>query len=154
MFNNPEEIIEYIYSQLIIGRSLIAICKDKDVPSRATINKWVAENEEFKTRIARAREEQADYYLDKQIEYIDEATVENYQLKKFQADQLKWVAAKLNQKKYGDKQSVDVAHTLTLADLVQKSYQKQTTIDVTPSNELITQDVPKSQSNDTQEPTD
>lgn len=106
-----QEISDYICEQLAEGRSLISICKDDNAPSRSTINRWIREYEEFGANIARAREEQADYYLDKQIEYTELATGDDYQLRKFQADNLKWVASKLRPKKYGDKLEVKNEHS-------------------------------------------
>lgn len=98
-----QETANYICEQLSIGRSLISISKDTNVPSYATIYRWRKNNKDFDTSIAHAREIQADYFLDKQIEIADNATVEDYLLRKFQADNLKWVASKLQPKKYGDK---------------------------------------------------
>ena len=116
------ELTEKICDRLAEGRSLISICLDDDMPCRSTVNKWIRENEQFCTNIARAREDQADYYLDKQIEYAETATMEDYQLKKFQADNLKWVASKLKPKKYGDSTTVkgDPENPLNLVSIVSK----------------------------------
>lgn len=105
-----------------MGRSMISISADSNVPSYATIHRWRNELPEFDTAIARAREGQADYFLDKQIEYAEIATVEDYQLRKFQADNLKWVAAKLRPKKYGDSTQIKHADAngdkLSMADIL------------------------------------
>lgn len=104
-----KEISEYICDQLAQGHSLISICNNgKGVPSHATVSRWINNYPDFATDIARAREAQADYFLDKQIEFAATATVDDYQLRKFQADNLKWVAAKLRPKKYGD--STQIKH--------------------------------------------
>ncbi len=108
MWDRTPELIDKICDALAEGQSLIKICSTEGMPSRSTVLKWMREDAEFSASIARAREEQADYYLDKQIEYVEGATIEDYQLRKFQADNLKWVASKLKPKKYGDKQTVDV----------------------------------------------
>lgn len=101
----------YICEQLAVGRSLISICEEKLMPDRETVNRWGKKHPDFAAAIAGAREDQADYFLDKQIEISENANAENWQLRKFQADNLKWVAAKLKPKKYGDKQDVAVTHT-------------------------------------------
>src|ERR1700753_2473765 len=85
-----QQIADYICEQIALGRSLISICNEDATPSRSTVHKWIRENEAFRTDIAHAREDQADYYLDKQIEFTESATIEDYQLRKFQADNLKW----------------------------------------------------------------
>lgn len=103
------QISEYICDQLAQGRSLISICNnDEGIPSHATVSRWINKYPDFAINIAHAREAQADYFLDKQIEFAETATVDDYQLRKFQADNLKWVAAKLRPKKYGD--STQIKH--------------------------------------------
>jgi hypothetical protein len=108
MWERTPELVDKICDALAEGQSLIKICSTKGMPSRSTVLKWMREDKEFCASIAHAREDQADYYLDKQIEYAENATIEDYQLRKFQADNLKWVASKLKPKKYGDKQFIDM----------------------------------------------
>ena len=91
------------------------------MPDMRTINRWMREKESFMSEISRARQEQADYFLDKQIEYSKTATQADFQLKRFQSDNLKWVAAKLAPKKYGDKQQIDVNQTISLSALVEEA---------------------------------
>lgn len=118
-----EELMDYICDEMAKGRSLISICtKDDNVPSRTVVNSWLRSNKAFSTRIAQAREDMADYYLDKQIEISESATALDWQVKKFQADQLKWVASKLLPRKYGDKQALEVSGKLSLGELVEQSF--------------------------------
>ncbi len=112
-----QEIQDYICQQLALGRSMISICKESDMPCWDTINKYAKKYPAFSDSIARAREAQADYFLDKQIEFTEMATAEDYQLRRFQADNLKWVASKLAPKKYGEKQNVEVNHKGTVGIL-------------------------------------
>jgi len=112
------EITEAICQGLMAGQSLIQICKKADMPSQSTIYAHMAKNEEFRSIIAGAREAQADYFLDKQIELAKSATIDDWQLKKFQADNLKWVASKLAPKKYGDKTQVDLNTTVDINALI------------------------------------
>ena len=104
-----QDIEDRICEELASGRSLISICAAEDMPSRWTVLRWMRQNDQFATSIARARDDQADYYLDKQIEFTEIATINDYQLRKFQADNLKWVASKLKPKKYGDSTQVKMA---------------------------------------------
>lgn len=97
-----DEIVKAICERVANGESVNAICKDKSMPSRTTVMEWQRENESFRTSIAHAREDQADYYFDKQIEIAESATIEDYQLRKFQADTFKWVAARMKPRVYGE----------------------------------------------------
>lgn len=117
-FADIEQIRETILELIASGKSLNKICEMESMPSRSTVSKWVREDEVFCTSIARAREEAADYFLDRQIELADEATIEDYQLRKFQADNLKWVAAKLQPKKYGDKAQTEVTNNVNITPAV------------------------------------
>lgn len=115
-----KEIEDHICEELATGRSLISISRDKGIPSCATIYRWMKTYPEFAISIARARDDQADYFFDKQIEFAEEATTENYMVKKFQADQLKWVAGRLKPKKYGERLNLDHSGELALTTKEQR----------------------------------
>jgi len=136
-------VAEYICDQLLAGRSMIDICKEKNVPSERTVYYWMEKNEDFCRAITRARSWQADHFLDEQIALAKSATIEDWQLKKFQADNLKWVAAKLAPKKYGDKQTLDVNQTMTLSALVEQAIKIK---DVTPDSIKTIEHAPQSRS--------
>ena len=63
----------------------------------------MAENDEFRARIARAREAQQEYEADYCVEMADKATPENWQLVKLRIWTRQWRAAKLAPRRYGDK---------------------------------------------------
>ncbi len=91
------------------GKSLREICSKPPMPSRASVNRWLNENAEFRDQYARAREEQAEFYADQIISIADEVEEESASVAKakLQIDARKWKAAKLAPKKYGDKVEVD-----------------------------------------------
>ena len=88
------------------GLSLRAICKMEGMPSRTAVLEWLAADVEFAGQYARAREVQADFYLDEIIEIADAsvgkaaAVVQAYRLR---VDTRKWAMTKLAPKKYGEK---------------------------------------------------
>jgi hypothetical protein len=95
------------------ANGLYTICKKNPrLPSHATVRRWIAENEDFRDKYTRAREEQADFIADEIMEISDglsrkkELTHEQIGAARLRMDARKWVAAKLKPKKYGDK--VDV----------------------------------------------
>lgn len=100
--------------------SLRKICERDDMPSKATVLKWLGSNPEFAAQYARAREMQADALFDETLDIADDATndwmkrndpknpgwVENgeaLQRSRLRIDARKWMAGKLRPKKYGDK---------------------------------------------------
>jgi hypothetical protein len=104
------ELGEIICARLMEGEGLSNICKDKMLPTRATVYEWLAsENElckEFANKYMRAREIQADYYADEIIAIADESDSYNHAAQRLKMDARKWYASKLKPKKYGDKLDV------------------------------------------------
>lgn len=119
-----QEIADYICESIADGLSLREICNQEDMPSRATVFKWLNDIEGFSNQYARAREEQAETLADEIIAIIDDAAeplmVEGVPLladgkpimlasqvsvahARLKMDARKWVASKLKPKKYGDK---------------------------------------------------
>lgn len=54
-------------------KSIRAICKLPGMPSKATVFRWLAENEEFRKLYELARDEQAETHLDEVVELADNA---------------------------------------------------------------------------------
>lgn len=117
-----QEIADYIVSQIIGGRDLLDICDhDKCVPWRSTVYEWIGSIEEFRTRIAHAREALADHQAQKVGHLIETTTQANAQAARVKLMGLQWRAAKLNPKAYSDKSDAALNVTLNLAHLVESS---------------------------------
>jgi len=114
------EIAGRICEELIEGKSLREICKAEDMPSASTVCRWLGQHEAFREQYARAREAQADTLFDEILEIADDGT-NDYVIRKgegedvervdhdhiarsrLRVDARKWMASKLQPKKYGDK---------------------------------------------------
>lgn len=59
-----QAVADTICERLSNGESLISICGDKGFPSRPTIIEWTKRDPEFGLQYARAREHQAEYFVD------------------------------------------------------------------------------------------
>lgn len=101
-----------ILDRIAQGESLRAICRDKGMPDKATVFRWLASDEEFATKYARARVQQADAIFEGLADIEDQVLSEE-----LRPDQAKvvlwsrhWRASKLNPKKYGDK--IETTHEL------------------------------------------
>lgn len=115
-----QETADIICERLANGESLRAICLDEDFPNKSTVFRWLAASEEFRDQYARARESQADALFDEILHIADtpetgervkvtedgktETTREDMLgHRRLQIDARKWIASKLQPKKYGDK---------------------------------------------------
>jgi|GEM_PF-1831396 len=85
------------------GLGIINIGKGHGFPHPTSVYRKMADDPQFATRIARARECQQEREMDHCIDLADEATPENYNVKKLQIWARQWRASKLAPKKYGDK---------------------------------------------------
>lgn len=107
------EAIAAIICERLIGdppESLRAICRDPEMPSKSTVLKWVSQHKEFADQYTRAREMQADCYRDEGDEIAKKITSgEEAQIARVQLDWIKWNAARMAPKKYGDKVQNEVS---------------------------------------------
>lgn len=101
-----------ICERIATGEPLTKISVDQDMPSYATVCKWLLEHDEFVDMYARAKSDQADYMADDIVRISDEYPVidENGKLdsawvqwQRNRIEARKWIAAKLKPRKYGDK---------------------------------------------------
>lgn len=114
------------------------------LPSSPTLFRWLNENEAFREQYARAREKRAEHFADEMVEIAD--TCNDPAKGRLQVETRKWIASKLFPRMYGDKQQVEVQHTISetaarvLMELSERAKQKQAierqTIDVTPVHSL------------------
>lgn len=104
-----EALTDAICDLLMDGMSMRKIAEREDMPSRATMLRWLASNETFEAKCARARVFQADLMDDKILETADACTNETAQADKVKISAYQWRASKLNPKKYGD--SVQMKHS-------------------------------------------
>lgn len=118
-----QEKADLICEQLAIGVSLRTVCNQENMPSVATVFKWMRTNEEFLKQYARAKEESADALFEETIDIADDSTndymdkqigetvikvvnQENIQRSRLRVDTRKWMMSKMKPKKYGEKMDV------------------------------------------------
>ena len=112
-----QEMADIICERIAKGESLRKICLDDNMPAHSTILKWLRDIDGFSSQYARAREDQAEFYLDEIIAISDDVTLdeiidgegnprtnhEAIQRSRLKVDTRKWAMSKLAPKKYGDK---------------------------------------------------
>lgn len=131
------KLTDKICERLADGESLRSICSSDGMPRQTTVFRWLAAHAEFRERYARAREAQADALFDECLEIADDArndwmvkngkdsvgwelNGEHVQRSKLRIDARRWMAAKLQPKRYGDKVEVEQTGTLTIVTKEQR----------------------------------
>ena len=87
---------------------MTSIGSDPEMPSVNAIYVALANDEEFRKRIARAREAAQEAEIDRTIDLADSATPETVNMVKLQIWARQWRAAKLAPKRYGDKTQTEI----------------------------------------------
>ncbi len=117
-----------ICERVAAGESLRAVCRDPDLPDRATVHRWTMNNPEFRTQYAEVRESLYQHWAEEILEIADDGTTD-YQLKvarngreymavdqehinrsRLRVDTRKWLLSKLRPGQYGDHVQVDHEH--------------------------------------------
>ncbi len=114
-----EALAAEICRRLAEGETLRAICRDKAMPDKATVLRWLADKKkaDFRDQYTHAREMQADALFDEALEIADYASDdwavdkdgkktldhEHVQRSRLRVDTRKWLMARMAPKKYGDK---------------------------------------------------
>ena len=138
-----KKIADEICERISQGETLLQICRDKHMPCRFTVHKWLLDSEKhyFVDNYARAKDMQADYFfeelldiaedgsndwIEREVESGRKATVpdhEHINRSRLRIDTKKWYLSKVLPKKYGDKHEVvhsgevDHKHTVEVVDL-------------------------------------
>ena len=111
-----QEIFDEICVRIAEGESLRKICKDEKMPSLVAVWKWLNNSEELVKQYTRAREEQAETFVDEILEIADENKDDTYldengkliinqeviARSRLRVDSRKWIASKLKPKRFGD----------------------------------------------------
>lgn len=101
-----EDIAAHICAEMAAGRSLRSICKDKGMPDKATVFRWLAKHEAFRDQYTRAQEDRAVAMSEDILEIADDEGAD-VQRARLRVDTRKWLMSKMAPKKYGDKQEID-----------------------------------------------
>lgn len=115
-----QEVFDEICERLADGESLRAICSEDEMPNKASVFRWLANDKTLSDQYARAREAQADALFDEILDIADDArndwmerrgegdagwvaNGEHIQRSRVRIDARKWMAGKMRPKVYGEK---------------------------------------------------
>ncbi len=101
-----DELALEICERIANGRSLRSVCLDKDMPNVATVMRWIDKNSDFCEQYRNACEDRETTHFEEMLTIADEVLPETAEVAraKLRIDTRKWVLARMNPKKYGDKQ--------------------------------------------------
>lgn len=97
-----------ILIQLAQGIPLTKICDDKSMPSRDTVMRWERADPAFATKCARARKAAGSFHAERLLEInrkLETGEIEAAAANVISGN-LKWIAARLNPKQFGDKVTI------------------------------------------------
>jgi hypothetical protein len=116
-----DEIAAEICTRMAHGETLAEICRSEGMPDRATVYRWTEANEGFRSAYARARIELFDHWAEEIVSIADDGSndwmerrkrngeletkldYEHVQRSNTRIDARKWLLAKLQPEKYGDR---------------------------------------------------
>lgn len=112
------ELVDEILAQMVEGKSLTAICKQKGMPSVGTVYRWMAEDEGLSEGYARATQARARSYAERMEDVVNQALAGEIRsdAARVAVDAYKFITTRLMPQLYGDRQTVDVnvQHTHSL----------------------------------------
>ena len=121
-----------IVTQLMNGKPLTSIARQKDMPSLSKIYNWIQTDKDFANKILTARRIGAQTYLDKMVEELENCSHKDAYLINLKLQHYRWLASKLIGI-YGDKQEI---HTDTKVEITW-NIPEQKTVNVTPDSSVI-----------------
>ena len=101
-----QELHDAILERLALGRSLLSICKDDDMPSHATVLRWRKKYPDLDEAIPRAREEGTHTLADECLQIADNKDLDPAD-RRVRIDTRLRLIGKWNARHYGDKQQVE-----------------------------------------------
>ena len=120
-----------IVTQLMNGKPLTSIARQKDMPSLSKIYNWIQTDKDFANKILTARRIGAQTYLDKMIEELENCSHKDAYIVNLKLQHYRWLASKLIGI-YGDKQEI---HTDSKVEITW-NIPDQKTVNVTPESSV------------------
>ena len=117
------ELANEVLARLTMGQSLRTVCRNDHLPAIQTVYNWMSSRPEFMERYTQAKKEAADMMAEDIMDISDDAqndymevtygdqsmlrlNSENIQRSRLRVETRKWLMAKLQPTKYGDKLDV------------------------------------------------
>ena len=111
------ELADRICAALAEGASLNKTCMRADMPSAASVFSWIGKHSDFLEKYTRATSERREVRKEQLLDIPVDEDIDP-QRGRLLSDNIKWVLAKEEPKKYGDKiqQDIDATLRITITD--------------------------------------
>ncbi|KHN91527.1 hypothetical protein KKH3_15540 [Pectobacterium actinidiae] len=105
-----QEVADDICTLLAEGESLRDVCLRPGMPNKATVFRWLAENEGFRDQYAKATDVRADVIFDEIMDIADGVKADASEVAKarLKIDARKWVLSRMAPKKYGERLTQEI----------------------------------------------
>lgn len=119
------ELAEKICFRIAEAESMRSVCRDKTMPDKRTLLRWLRDDPDFRTQYMTAKDAMADYWAEDIVDIADE-NKKDVNRARLRVDTRKWLMARMAPKKYGDRTTAELTGSisLSLADLVAASLTK------------------------------
>ena len=107
-----EKLADEICERIADGEALHIMCQEPEMPSAATVYRWLEDNISFRDKYARARSRQADKLAAEIVDIADAVPSKDkgaLEKARLRMDARKWAASKLAPKKYSDKVQQEIS---------------------------------------------
>lgn len=123
--------LDTVLERMSNGETISQICREDGMPHRMTLYRHARADAEFSDKLARAREDQAEVWVDEMLEVAKDGSNdwiedddgnrklngEHVQRSKLVVDTLKWIVAVNNAKRFGPKVKVEAEHSVDFSDI-------------------------------------
>jgi hypothetical protein len=108
------ELTDEICRLLAEGKSMVEICAKPEMPHVSNIYRWLQRHADFRERYVLAREQQAHTIADRAVSMAlgPDGVINDPKVAKVQLDAIKWTAARLAPKVYGNKADIAIGGNL------------------------------------------
>lgn len=138
-----ERTVNAICARIIMGESLVHICRRKGYPARRTVMYWLASKPEFLHKYTHAKELQQEYYSEEILDIADDGSNdwymktnkdgsetplvdhENINRSRLRIDTRKWLMERLAVKKYGDRKHVEHSGKVEVSDMTESDLDRK-----------------------------
>jgi len=104
------EIVAALLQRISEGRSQASVCRDADMPDWATVWRWTKQDPDFAAAFADAKEQRGNLYGEKVAEIslaLLAGKISDSNAARVAIDGLKWSAARMASKNFGDRMQVE-----------------------------------------------
>lgn len=107
------DIVDALVMRVAMGRSLLDVCQDDDMPAYSTVTKWRMTDPEFTAKVDVAYEWGECTNVDGIVSIASggQLSTGDVQRDRLLIDAIKWKASKINSKRFGDRLDVKVDTT-------------------------------------------